>query len=129
MKKSAFLWLILIVLLSVACTASEATDTPADVVTEATLSPAAEVVSPRVEEAPPTLLLEPTATTLPATFTPSPTEVTVTAEATNTAMPIATATTEVAVTTTMVSGRTEEGAFFLGNPEAPVTMIEYSDFL
>lgn len=29
----------------------------------------------------------------------------------------------------VVSGQTAEGAFFLGSPEAPVTVIDYSDFL
>ena len=27
------------------------------------------------------------------------------------------------------SGRTEEGGYFLGNPDAPITFIDYSDFL
>jgi len=27
------------------------------------------------------------------------------------------------------SGRTPEGAYFLGSPEAPLTLIDYSDFL
>jgi hypothetical protein len=31
--------------------------------------------------------------------------------------------------TAVVSGRTEEGAFFYGNPNAPITLIDYSDFL
>jgi hypothetical protein len=31
--------------------------------------------------------------------------------------------------TGVVSGRTEEGAFFLGDPNALITHIDYSDFL
>ncbi len=27
------------------------------------------------------------------------------------------------------SGRTEDGGYFLGNPDAPITFIDYSDFL
>ena len=30
---------------------------------------------------------------------------------------------------TVVSGRLDEGAFFLGDPNAPITLIDYSDFL
>jgi hypothetical protein len=29
----------------------------------------------------------------------------------------------------VTSGQTEEGAFFLGDPAAPLTIIDYSDFL
>ena len=31
--------------------------------------------------------------------------------------------------TLVTSGRLPEGAFFLGSPDAPITMIDYSDFL
>lgn len=31
--------------------------------------------------------------------------------------------------TAITSGRTADGAFFLGAPEAPITLIDYSDFL
>lgn len=29
----------------------------------------------------------------------------------------------------MQSGRTEDGAYYLGNPNAPIRLIDYSDFL
>ncbi len=31
--------------------------------------------------------------------------------------------------TAVIAGRLDEGAFFFGAPDAPVTMIDYSDFL
>lgn len=53
----------------------------------------------------------------PATAVPSPTATT-------------SATTEpTAAETGVLSGRTDEGAFFLGDPNAPITHIDYSDFL
>lgn len=36
---------------------------------------------------------------------------------------------EEAVAVRVISGQTEEGAYFLGDPNAPVTVIDYSDFL
>ena len=36
---------------------------------------------------------------------------------------------EVAAAPAVTSGRIEAGAFFLGDPDAPITMIDYSDFL
>jgi len=57
-------------------------------------------------------------------------------EATAVADPTATAAVEVEPTAEevvaepgVISGRTEEGAFFLGDPNAPITHIDYSDFL
>lgn len=90
------------------------------------------------------------AATLPSSPTPSPTDTlvpTVTAEAT--ATPVMEATREPLPSTAtqipepeavleateqppaspVVSGQTEEGAYFYGNPAAAVTLIDYSDFL
>ena len=39
------------------------------------------------------------------------------------------ASTDAVAETAVVSGRTPDGAFFMGAPDAPVTIIEYSDFL
>ncbi len=53
----------------------------------------------------------------PSTFTPVPTE---------SPLVLPTATPETAV---VMFGRTSEGAYFHGDPDAPVTIIDYSDFL
>jgi hypothetical protein len=50
------------------------------------------------------------------------------------ANPDPTATTEPTVqaeeqTVQVISGQTAEGAYFYGNPDAPVTLLDYSDFL
>ncbi|PID85487.1 MAG: hypothetical protein CSB13_07915 [Chloroflexi bacterium] len=43
--------------------------------------------------------------------------------------PTALPTEEPEMETAVIAGRTDEGAFFLGDPAAPVTIIDYSDFL
>jgi hypothetical protein len=93
---------------------------------------------------PPPSTATPTATTPPPTptpiLTPTPTQVVVTEAAALTSPeptlpPTGTFTPEPTPTPSpepdwLVSvGRTEEGLMFLGNPEAPVTIIDYSDFL
>jgi hypothetical protein len=91
--------------------------------------------------APATTPLLPTATTaIQATAPPSPTIATSPTVQTASAMPGATATATAAlpaVAATMTpslfngipQGRTADGFPFLGNPDAAVTLIDYSDFL
>ncbi|MBE2223941.1 MAG: hypothetical protein IAF02_20540 [Anaerolineae bacterium] len=66
----------------------------------------------------------------PTTASSSPTAVPTNAPpAEPTAIPTSEPTAEPAPETAVIAGRTEEGAFFLGAVDAPVTMIDYSDFL
>ena len=86
--------------------------------------------------------------TLPSSPTPFPTEATAPTETVAaTAVPVTEATqeplpatatqvpeavlqaTEQPLVAQVVSGQTEEGAYFYGNPDAAVTLIDYSDFL
>lgn len=69
----------------------------------------------------PTALAVSTATPQPPTAT-APAEPT--AVAANPTLPAPTATTAVEQ-----NGRTADGAYFLGHPDAPITLIDYSDFL
>ncbi|PIE82388.1 MAG: hypothetical protein CSA11_00705 [Chloroflexi bacterium] len=62
-----------------------------------------------------------TATALPPTTQPTAQQ--------PTAQPTALPTEEPEMETAVIAGRTDEGAFFLGDPAAPVTIIDYSDFL
>lgn len=81
-----------------------------------------------VEEPTPTIAVVPTdlptSVPEPAEATAIPTDVPAAEEVV--AEPIAE---ESAPETAVISGRTEEGAFFYGNPNAPITLIDYSDFL
>jgi hypothetical protein len=76
----------------------------------------------------PTVMAEPVTPTAVATTALEPTVATseAPAEADPTvALPVE----ETAGPEVVMSGRVEEGAFFLGAADAPVTMIDYSDFL
>lgn len=79
---------------------------------------------------PPTaVLLPPTAVPTEAPPTP-PTAIPITQPTDEPAAePTDVPTSEPAAETAVVAGRTDEGAFFFGVPDAPVTMIDYSDFL
>lgn len=96
--------------------------------------PAAEPSSPLLSQ--PTSVPTIAATAAPPTLTavPLPTAAATTAEATSTPQPTAQPTEVMAVEPTDTAepalfGRTEEGAFFRGAADAPVTLIDYSDFL
>ena len=108
-----FYWLACILLLLKACAPTAETAVP----THPTLAPETAVLP--TNTAPPPIIEETAqedlATAVPPTIEPTaaPPE------------PTATVVAEAGV----VSGRTEEGAFFLGDPNAPITHIDYSDFL
>lgn len=96
-------------------------------------APAAEPESDSMAVVSATVVPEPTdlpqvvETVLPPTAVSSPP----TAIPTNQPPPEPTAipTEEPLAETAVIAGRTDEGAFFLGAVDAPVTMIDYSDFL
>jgi hypothetical protein len=88
-----------------------------------TESPLAEVEA--ATEPPSTDLLPPTAV---PTDTP-PAEPTTIPTTEPTSQPTNVPSEEPAAETAVITGRTDEGVFFLGAPNAPVTMIDYSDFL
>lgn len=94
-----FIWICSLWLLSSACApASVATPTP---LPTATISV---VASPQIE------------TTVPiATLTPSP-------------LPVITETTPIADTVDALASQTVEGYYQIGNLNAPITMVDYSDF-
>jgi hypothetical protein len=116
MKK--FILILTLVLLVAACT------------------PAAEPESENVAIVPPTIAPEPTDSpqkvdAMPPTAVPMPPTAVSTNEppAQPTNQPTDIPTEEPAAETAVIAGRTEEGAFFLGAVDAPVTLIDYSDFL
>lgn len=95
---------------------------------------AQELPTPPATTAVPQALPQPQATNTVSPTFPPPTEppATVTAVPTQTPLPLATAPPPPApasVEPRVTSGQTAEGVFFRGDPDAPVTILDYSDFL
>lgn len=114
----AFLFLIVTCALAACASAEPRGEPEASAVTAAaTLAPVVSLPSPAVVTAtrPPIEATEP-----PPTTTSAPTE---------TPLAAATATKGDDQPPAVVYGRTGDGAFFHGAPDAPVTLIDYSDFL
>ncbi len=109
-----FLWLALLFVPLIACAPTAET--------AVTPQPSPETAALATETMPPPVVTSATAVavaTQPVTESPTPsaeTEPTTAVEAD-------------ADEGDVISGRTEEGAFFLGDPNAPITHIDYSDFL
>jgi hypothetical protein len=127
MKPQSHILLTLLMALLVACGSAE--ETP---VAQVASSPTAPAPSPvTTDTATAASEPEPTQTSQEAaatsTSTPPPTE----APATETPLPAENEEVAAIETTNWleVEGKTEDGYTYLGNPDAPVTMIDYSDFL
>jgi len=115
-----FLWLILILLWLVACAPATETAAPPKPSPETAVLPPATIPPPVITEQVP----------IPAELTAVPNPTQPAAESITTpAVELEPTAEEVAAETGVISGRTEEGAFFLGDPNAPITHIDYSDFL
>lgn len=128
MKRLILLFFIAAMLL-VACTGDRSEAETAIVATEQVL--AAEARAAETQAPLPTSL--PKAAPKPATEVPT-SEPTAELEPTMVASEPPTLTppslpNEEAVAVRVISGQTDEGAYFLGDPNAPVTVIDYSDFL
>jgi len=115
-----FWWLALILLIFTACTATMETAAPPQ--------PSPETAVLLTATVPPPVIVEETASVAQATAVPNPTQPTADSTPTIAVQAEPTAA-EVAAETGVISGRTEEGAFFLGDANAPITHIDYSDFL
>ena len=110
-----FLWLALL-LLMMACTPTTETAVSTPSSPETAVQPTATFPPPVITAASTPAVA---ATAVPATTEPVP--------PTPTAVPEPTV--ELVAETGVQSGRTDEGAFFLGDPNAPITHLDYSDFL
>jgi len=120
---------ILVSLLLVACSGDKPateTDLPSTAQVTATKISAVETLVPPPTDNPP-------ATVEPTTTVPTVVPTSTLLEAVEpTALPTLTPpslTGEEPPSVQVISGQTGEGAFFLGDPNAPVTVIDYSDFL
>ncbi len=116
-------WFLLVTLMLAACASAE----PEEI---AQVPPAASVAALPTAEAAITAVPEPTITNAPHMAEPilatEPAAVTATEAPPTISPPPLPSATAVPVEN---SGQTEEGAFFLGDAAAPVTIIDYSDFL
>ena len=129
MKRLTFLIILTTVLLLAACGGQQFAE------------PAAEIAEPLEELPSPPLTATalPTGTSSPPpeapTGAPTSTPVEEKLQEKPTAEPDPTATVEVVVEVEepaplhVISGQTAEGAYFYGDPSAPVTLFDYSDFL
>ena len=100
-----------VVATNVAVTTNVVVTTSVTVASDVTAAPGTPPTTAVAQPSPTTPVLEelpdPTATESPTAVVPTPSP----------------------ETPLVIAGRTEDGAFFLGNPEADVTMIDFSDFL
>ena len=112
-----FLWLVLPFVISISCT-------PA---TETAVSPQPSPETAVLPTVPPPVITEELPQMAEATAVPNTIEPTEAPAEAIAAPPEPTA--AVVVEVGVTSGRTDEGAFFLGDPNAPITHIDYSDFL
>jgi hypothetical protein len=134
--------LLLLISLLVACTPSgepAASEQPVAPMTEGAGEPAVPLTSiPRTteEDLPAPMIEEPVVEEIAETAVEEPGEPSAPPETESAELP---ASEETAVDPVeapaeetgpmVISGRLDEGAFFLGDPNAPVTLIDYSDFL
>jgi len=119
----------IVLLVLVACAPAAEPDNEESVVVsqEATSSPLEAVTEqPTADSIPPTAVLSPP-TAVPTDAPPA--EPTIIPTDAPVIEPTEAPTEEPAAETAVIAGRLDEGAFFFGDPNAPVTMIDYSDFL
>ena len=113
-----FLWFSLLLLFT-ACTPTTNT--------AVSPTPSPETAVLPTETVPPPVINETTTEVTVETAVPDPTQPA--APTATTAVTTAPTAETMATETGVTSGRTEEGAFFLGDPNAPIVHLDYSDFL
>lgn len=113
-------YLLLLALLAVGCGTQAVEPTMSPAAVERDVAPTVVAATPVTQA---TVAPPPTPTAV--VVATSAEDVTVAADPTATALPIDTPEPQAALT----YGLTEDGAYFVGFPDAPVTMIDYSDFL
>lgn len=128
--KRLLLIIFLFCLLSTACTptTTETVDSePAAVASTAIDTAAGDTAVLATETVPPPVVTVDTPRVEPPTAVPEATELT--SQATDDVPEPEPLLEEAVAEASVISGRTEEGAFFLGDPNAPIVHIDYSDFL